>query len=98
MHESAILKKKTLGAQGYVTDFEAQVEYANHPERRLRDRDARAAIASFPRSLSGIARAGVRPQHYVGEITDVAQPITHGGLSAAEPAQQGRPRRSGRRS
>ncbi len=31
VHESAVLKKKSLGSQGHLTDFEAQFESANNP-------------------------------------------------------------------
>jgi hypothetical protein len=79
VHESAILKKKTLGAQGYMTDFQAQVEIGTNPNI---DPDLRLLSASLlDQTIARINAAGVGAQHYIGEITDVAQPITHGGLS-----------------
>jgi hypothetical protein len=79
VHESAILKRKTLGAQGYMTDFQAQVEIGNNPnvDRNLYT----LSTALLDETITRINAAGVAAQHYIGEITDVAQPITHGGLS-----------------
>jgi len=80
LHESALWKRHTLGAQGWLTDFEAQVERANHPNVD----PALAALARVrfvPALLARIEGAGLRAQPYVGEIVDVGQPITHGGLT-----------------
>jgi Zinc carboxypeptidase len=79
VHESAILKKKTLGAHGYMTDFQAQLEVANNPNVApgLRALSERVLADSIERASA----AGVPAQHYIGEITDVHQPITHGGLT-----------------
>lgn len=79
VHESAILKKKTLGAQGYMTDFEAQLELANNPNVDPALRSLGETVLA--ESIQSITAAGVPAQHYIGEITDVAQPITHGGLT-----------------
>lgn len=80
VHESAVLKKKSLGAQGYLTDFEAQFEFANHPnvapELRLF-----AAHVFLPELLDAVNALGLPAQHYIGEITSIHQPITHGGIS-----------------
>lgn len=80
LHESAILKRKSLGAQGYMTDFEAQVEVSNHPaiDPGLR---TLAAEELLPRVISKVRTRGLACQHYVGEILDLQQPVTHGGLS-----------------
>jgi hypothetical protein len=79
VHESAILKKKTLGAQGYMTDFQAQVEIGNNPNI---DVELQALSGTMlDEVVDRINAAGVAARHYIGEITDVAQPITHGGLS-----------------
>lgn len=80
LHESALWKKRTLGAQGWLTDFEAQVEYANHPNVE----PALAALARdrfVPALLGRIERAGLRAQPYVGEILDAGQTLTGGGLT-----------------
>jgi hypothetical protein len=80
VHESAVFKRLTLGRQGYMTDVEAQLETATHP-------DVDPGIAAFSRTrilpevLERVNAQGLRAQIYVGEITDVGQPITHGGLS-----------------
>jgi len=80
MHESALLKKHSLGAEGYLVDFEAQFETANNPnvEPGLGD----WTRAYFLPALVDVVNArGLPAGHYVGEITDIHQPITHGGLS-----------------
>jgi len=80
VHESAVLKKKSLAKQGYLIDFEAQFEGANNPNV-----DCEIRTFSFDRLLPHvIARVnghGLHAQRYIGEITDIKQPITHGGLS-----------------
>ncbi len=80
VHESAILKKKSLGAQGYLTDFEAQFEFANHvnvdPGLKLF-----AEYVFLPELLETVRSQGLPARHYIGEITSVSQPITHGGIS-----------------
>jgi hypothetical protein len=80
VHESAVLKKKSLGRQGYLTDFEAQFEAANNPNV-----DERIRAFSFshllPEVVELVDSAGLPAQRYIGEITSIHQPITHGGLS-----------------
>ena len=80
IHESAVLKKKSLGKQGFLIDFEAQFEAANNPNV---DEEIRAL--SFERLLPEIIRQvnaqGLPAQRYIGEITNIQQRITHGGLS-----------------
>lgn len=79
LHESALLKKKTLGAQGYLTDFEAQIETANNPNL---DPELASLLASLLfEAIAAVRERGLPAQHYLGEITDVTQPITHGGPS-----------------
>lgn len=81
IHESALLKKKSLGAEGWLTDFEAQFEYANNPnvddtlQQFSRD-------VLLPRILEKVRGHGLRAERYIGEITRTDQVITHGGLSA----------------
>lgn len=81
IHESAILKKKSLGAQGWLTDFEAQFEYANNP-------NVNAVLQQFtsdvmlPQILKTVREKGLRCNRYIGEITGTDQFIRHGGLSA----------------
>ncbi len=80
VHESAVFKGKSLAQQGYLTDVESQFEVANNPNL---DPD----IAAFSRdpllraAIELVAAQGLRAQHYIGEITDIRQPVTHGGLS-----------------
>jgi len=80
IHESAVLKRKSLAKQGYLTDFEAQFEAANNPNV-----DEGIRSFSFSRLLPDIIQRvnaqGLPSQRYIGEITSIHQPITHGGLS-----------------
>jgi len=80
VHESAVLKKRSLGKQGYLTDFEAQFEAANNPNV-----DERIRAFSFnhllPEVIELVNSGGLPAQRYIGEITSIHQPITHGGLS-----------------
>jgi len=80
VHESAALKKKSLGAQGYLIDFEAQFEPANQPNvhRALRVLAFRNLL---PDVLKRVQRTGLPAQRYIGEITSTNQVLTHGGLS-----------------
>ena len=80
VHESAVLKKKSLGRQGYLTDFEAQFEAANNPnvDRQIRTFSYNTLL---PEVISLVNAQGLPAQRYIGEITDIHQPITHGGLS-----------------
>ena len=80
IHESAVLKKKSLGAEGWLTDFEAQFEYANNPNI---DEGLRlfCAGAMMPDILKAVQKRGLRADRYIGEITSTTQKITHGGLS-----------------
>ena len=80
LHESAVLKKKSLGKEGYMTDFETQVEVGNHPsiDRRIR---LLATEELLPRVISKVRVRGLRCRHYIGEILTLDQPVSHGGLS-----------------
>lgn len=78
-HESAIFKPKTLAREGYLTDFQAQFEVANHPAMP-------ATMQAYQRELLTQWLAQVRGQqlaasHYLSEITSIHQPLTHGGLT-----------------
>ncbi|MFO8083910.1 MAG: M14 family zinc carboxypeptidase [Desulfobacterales bacterium] len=81
IHESALLKKKTLGAEGWLTDFEAQFECANNP-------NVNTALQTFtfnvmlPEILKSLNSKGLPANRYIGEITRTDQIIQHGGLSA----------------
>jgi hypothetical protein len=80
VHESAVFKRQSLAAQGYMTDVEAQLEIGNNP-------NVDAGITAFsredlrPAMLGRVRARGLDAESYVGEITDVAQPITHGGVT-----------------
>ena len=79
-HESAILKRKTLARDGYLTDFNAQFEIANNP-------GITPAMRSFalddllPTLTARVSDAGLPAHRYIGEIISIRQPITNGGLT-----------------
>ncbi|MBK8960793.1 MAG: hypothetical protein IPM80_20840 [Proteobacteria bacterium] len=80
VHESAVLKRKTLAREGYLTDFDAQFEAANHPAMPavLREFGQQRLLPALIRD----ARAeGLPAQRYIGEITSIHQAVTNGGLS-----------------
>ncbi len=80
VHESAILKRKSLALEGWLTDFETQVEAANHPaiDAGLR---ALAFDTVLPDWIARVEAGGVRCHRYIGEVRSTRQPITNGGLS-----------------
>ncbi|MGH8479403.1 MAG: M14 family zinc carboxypeptidase [Gammaproteobacteria bacterium] len=80
VHESAILKKRSLGRQGYLTDFEAQFEIANNPNIAPRIRGLSLTVL-LPEIIARVKGRGLPAQRYIGEITSVRQPLTNGGLS-----------------
>ncbi len=80
VHESAALKKQSLGAQGFLIDFEAQFEPANHPNVHPALR-AVCFEALLPATLAAVTRRGLPAQRYIGEITSTNQILTHGGAS-----------------
>jgi len=80
IHESAIYKPRSLGAQGYMTDVEAQFEAPTHPNVAPEIR-AFAHEWLLPAAIARTIAAGVRAARYIAEITDINQPITHGGLT-----------------
>lgn len=79
-HESAVLKRQTLAKEGYLTDFDAQFEYSNNPSVPAALRTY--ALQTFLPAINARVSAGGLPAHrYIGEITSLKQPITHGGLT-----------------
>jgi hypothetical protein len=79
-HESAILKRQTLAKQGYLTDFYAQFESANNPAVPASAR-AFAFDVMLPAMLTRVTQRGLPAHRYIGEITSIHQPISHGGLT-----------------
>lgn len=79
-HESAILKRKTLGREGYVTEFEAQFDVGNSPAIPAVLR-AYAEDELLPALISAVSARGLPTQRYIREISSTTQPITNGGLS-----------------
>ncbi len=80
VHESAILKKRSLGRQGYLTDFEAQFEMANNTNVAPRIRGLSLTVL-LPEIIARVNGRGLPAQRYIGEITSIRQPLTNGGLS-----------------
>ncbi len=80
LHESALWKKSSLGAEGYLTNFETQIEVANQANvnRQLK---AFSTAEFLPGLIAAISRKGLPASHYVGEITSAHQAITHGGFT-----------------
>ena len=79
-HESAVLKRKTLGQEGYLTAFEAQFDIASTPAIPVALR--RFGIDTLlPQLIAGVQAGGLHAQRYIAEIRSVTQPITHGGLT-----------------
>lgn len=80
VHESAALKKKTLGAQGLLIDFDAQFEGPNNPNvhEALRSLAFRTLL---PEIIATTRSNGVPAQRYIAEIVSTNQILTHGGLS-----------------
>lgn len=80
IHESAVLKKKTLAKQGFLIDFEAQFEAANNPnvDKLIRTFSFGTLLLEI---ISRVNAQGLHAQRYIGEITNINQTVTHGGLS-----------------
>lgn len=79
-HESAILKRQTLAKDGYLTDFDAQFEVANIAGL-TREMRAFTLEDLLPALNQRVSEAGLPAHRYIGEITSIHQPITHGGLT-----------------
>ncbi len=79
-HESAVLKRRTLGQEGYLTAFEAQFDVASTPAIPAALRDF-ATGSLLPQLIAGVQARGLHAQRYIGEIRSRSQPITHGGLT-----------------
>ncbi|MGD9600659.1 MAG: M14 family zinc carboxypeptidase [Gammaproteobacteria bacterium] len=79
-HESAILKRNSLGREGYLTTFEAQFDIANNPAipPALRHYAERQLL---PALIDTVAARGLQAQRYIREITSTRQVITHGGTT-----------------
>lgn len=80
VHESAVLKRQTLAREGYLTDFDAQFEAANHPAipAVLRDLGQQTLL---PALIASVREGGLPAQRYIGEITSIHQGISNGGLT-----------------
>lgn len=79
-HESAVLKRKSLGREGYMTDFNAQFESSNHPSTPLALRQLAYNIL-LPEITQRVSADKLPAHRYIGEIVSIKQPITNGGLT-----------------
>lgn len=80
-HESAALKRNTLAKEGYMTEFQAQFDFANNPAIRQHTQHFCEHHLLEP-LLSRIAQQGLQTQRYIREIRSLTQPLTHGGVAA----------------
>jgi hypothetical protein len=79
-HEQAVLKRKTLGAAGYFTAFEAQFDVASTPAIPQALRQF-ATATLLPQLIARTQSRGLPAQRYIAEIKSLAQPVTHGDLT-----------------
>lgn len=80
-HESAALKRKTLAVEGYMTEFQAQIDYANNPAIPLLTQNFCERVILNP-LLERITDKGLQAQRYIREISSVSQALTYGGVTA----------------
>ncbi len=79
-HESAALKRRTLGREGWLTEFQAQFDVANNPALS-------PALLAYgedlllPDLIARVGGSGLHAQRYIREITSTAQALTHGGTT-----------------
>ncbi|MBX9608314.1 MAG: hypothetical protein K2Y51_19000 [Gammaproteobacteria bacterium] len=78
-HESAAFKRKTLGREGWMTDFETQFDCGNHPAIPAKLRDY-AEGELLPALIEAVRATGRPAQRYIREILSLDQALTHGGL------------------
>lgn len=81
VHESAALKRKSLGLEGYMTEFQAQLDFANNPAV-AQEIQAFCEQAIMTPVLARIETGGLPSQRYIKEIGSTRQPLTHGGVTA----------------
>jgi hypothetical protein len=80
-HESAALKRRTLGVEGYMTEFEAQLDFANNPAVAQRVQAFCENDMMTP-LLEHIRAGGLPVQRYIKEIHSIRQALTHGSFTA----------------
>ncbi|MBI4693060.1 MAG: hypothetical protein HY749_03485 [Gammaproteobacteria bacterium] len=80
IHESAAFKRRTLGREGFLTDFEAQFDVANHPAVPAPLLDYGRDVL-LPALIARTAARGLPAQRYIKEILSTTQPLTNGALT-----------------
>lgn len=80
-HESAALKRKSLGLEGYMTEFDVQLDVANNPGvgQAIQQFCEQSILEPF---LIKVQEGGLQAQRYIKEIGSTRQPLTHGGTTA----------------
>jgi hypothetical protein len=81
VHESAALKRKSLGLEGFMTEFQAQLDFANNPAV-AQEIQAFCEQEIMTPLLARIEAGGLPAQRYIKEIGSTRQPLTHGGVTA----------------
>jgi len=79
-HESAALKRRTLGREGWLTEFEAQFDVANNPALPPALLHFGEAVL-LPDLIARVSAGGLHAQRYIREITSTSQALTHGGTT-----------------
>ena len=79
-HESAALKRRSLGRAGYLTEFQAQFDVANNPAlpRALLQLGEEVLLDEV---IERVDRTGLHAQRYIREILSLDQALTHGGIT-----------------
>lgn len=79
VHESGIYKRILSGEQGYMTDVQAQFEIGNNPNIDFFLREY-SEETFLPKLLKAVNHAGLSAKHYQGEIIQLNQAVSRGGL------------------
>lgn len=79
LHESSTKKKILTLKEGYYVNAEAQYEIGNNPNINEKLRQFSHEVL-LPQLLKTSEEYGLRSEHYRGEILQLNQPVSHGGL------------------
>lgn len=79
-HESAALKRKSLGRAGYLTEFQAQFDVANNPALPTGMRRYGEEVL-LEELIARVDSGGLHAQRYIREILSIDQALTYGGIT-----------------
>ena len=79
-HESAALKRKSLGRAGYLTEFQAQFDVANNPALAAGMRGYGEEVL-LEDLIARVGSSGLHAQRYIREILSLDQALTWGGIT-----------------